>query len=288
MIDIRQPNITAEEPLQQVAQMRSYMYQLSQQLQWAFNNIGSMASSGSGGVVYSQKSGGGSSGGMDDKTALDTFAGLKGLIIKSADIVNAYYDTIQAKLEGLYVAQSEFGEYVEATKLELEANSKGITQNYENIQGIQTSVKNTQTDISVLQSGVTDAKDSVENVRNELAEVQQGVDDITAIIVETNAYIKSGHIYDDENGIPVYGLEIGQTNTVNGEQVFDKFARFSSGRLSFFDSNETEVAYISDYKLYITNAEITGSLRIVNRFKIYYDNGLAFKWIGGGDVARKR
>ena len=44
------------------------------------------------------------------------------------------------------------------------------------------------------------------------------------------------------------------------------------------------VAYWNDYthyKLYITNAEITGSLRIVDRFKIYYNNGLAFQWIGG-------
>ena len=42
-----------------------------------------------------------------------------------------------------------------------------------------------------------------------------------------------------------------------------------------------EVAYISDYKLYITNAEISGSLWLSGKFKIYYNGGLAFQWIGG-------
>ena len=81
--------------------------------------------------------------------------------------------------------------------------------------------------------------------------------------------------------MPVYGLEFGQTNSVDGETVFDKFARFAADRLSFFDSNDVEVAYISDYKLYITNAEISGSLWLSGKFKIYYNGGLAFQWIGG-------
>ena len=94
-------------------------------------------------------------------------------------------------------------------------------------------------------------------------------------------YAQRGFLYYKENGTPVYGLEIGQTNSVDGQNVFDKFARFASDRLSFFDSNDVEVAYISDYKLYITNAEITGSLWLSGKFKIYYNGGLAFQWIGG-------
>jgi hypothetical protein len=88
-------------------------------------------------------------------------------------------------------------------------------------------------------------------------------------------------LYETEEGVPVYGLEIGQTNSVDGATVFDKFARFAADRLSFFDSNDVEVAYISDYKLYITNAEISGSLWLSGKFKIYYNGGLAFQWIGG-------
>ena len=98
----------------------------------------------------------------------------------------------------------------------------------------------------------------------------------------TNAYLKSGLLDSKSDGTAVYGLEIGQTNSIGGETVFDKFARFTADRLSFFDSNDVEVAYISDYKLYITNAEITGSLWLSGRFKICYNGGLAFQWIGGG------
>ena len=68
---------------------------------------------------------------------------------------------------------------------------------------------------------------------------------------------------------------------MNGQAVFSKFARFSADRLSFYDRNNTEVAYISDYTLYITNAEITGNLYILKRFRLFYGNGLAFQWIGG-------
>ena len=39
MIDIRQPNITAKTETEQLLQMRSYLYQLSHQLQWAFSTI---------------------------------------------------------------------------------------------------------------------------------------------------------------------------------------------------------------------------------------------------------
>ena len=242
MIDIRQPNITAKDPTQQLLQMRSYMYQLSQQLQWAFNSIetGGAAST----VLYAQSN---KKAASEESNPQKSFSEIKSLIIKSADIVDSYYEEINRRLEGVYVAQSEFGTYTEQTALDIQENSKGITQLYTDVQ-----------------------------------EISDTVDDLYNSVIDSSAYIKTGLLYEeDETGIPVYGLEIGQTNTVDGETVFDKFARFSSDRLSFFDSNDTEVAYISDYKLYITNAEITGSLRIVNRFKIYYANGLAFQWIGG-------
>ena len=77
----------------------------------------------------------------------------------------------------------------------------------------------------------------------------------------------------------MHGLEIGQTSTIDGEEVFNKFARFTAGRLSFYDQNGYEVAYISDYKIYITHAEVTGSLKI-GGYLIDTSKGLTFKWVG--------
>lgn len=239
MIDIRQPNITAKTETEQLLQMRSYLYQLSQQLQWAFSTISTEVRTDSTTAASVQ-------GNKQGSDPAKTFAELKNLIIKSSDIVDAYYSEINGRLEKIYLAKSDFGTYTEQAALDIQQNADGISQLFENFR-----------------------------------EISGTVEEIHSEILSTNAYIRTGLLYDDGNGHPVYGLEIGQTNTVEGQTVFDKFARFSADRLSFFDSNDTEVAYISDYKLYITNAEITGELVIAGKFKIYYNNGLAFQWIGG-------
>ena len=156
----------------------------------------------------------------------------------------------------------------------IEATAKEVTQLFSDKQTIVT-------DIGTLKSNTDGLSDQVKDLADNSKSMGKSLDDLYQQTLLTNAYIKSGLLYYKEDGTPVYGLEIGQTNSVDGQNVFDKFARFASDRLSFFDSNDVEVAYISDYKLYITNAEITGSLWLSGKFKIYYNGGLAFQWIGG-------
>lgn len=269
-ITIQTPRITAGTDRERLQQMQSYLYQMAGQLQWAFSTL----ETGTTGVVQAAppQTAGTGDGTPDNPKA--TFAALKDLIIKSADIVEAYYDTISAKLDGLYVAQSDFGTYVEQTNLQLEGTSTSISQLYTNEQTILT-------DLDTL-AGNTDAlSGKVAELSEQNKEMGEDLEALYRQTLLTNAYLKSGLLYYREDGSPVYGLEIGQTNSLDGETVFDKFARFAADRLSFFDSNDVEVAYISDYKLYITNAEITGSLWLSGKFKIYYNGGLAFQWIGG-------
>ena len=299
MIDIRQPNISANTEREQLIQMRSYLYQLAQQLQWAFGSI-------SGGgeiqtVVRNPSSAVSNS--NDHVDGPKTFAALKNLIIKSADIVEAYYEEISKKLVGLYVAQSDFGIYSQETSNEIRANSDGVKQLFTNTQTIQTSVdvlnadaldkattiqrlgttsKDLSDTVGNLEKNAENLSGTVDKLSRDAAWLADTVNELYVARIETNAYIKTVLLYENDDGTPVYGLEIGQTNDVNGVNVFSKFARFSADRLSFYDRNDTEVAYISDYKLYITNAEITGSLFLANKFKIYYHGGLAFQWIGGG------
>lgn len=236
-VDIRLPNITAASEAGQLAQIRSYLYQFAEQLQWAFNTL----PTGGDGAVSTEMTVADTSGGMTESEAQSTFNDIKSLIIKSADIVNAYYEQINERLEGEYVAQSDFGIYAEQTTQEIEKNSTAIEQNFQDIQQILT-------DIDVI---------------NEIV---------------ANAYIRSGLLYYDDDGAPVYGLEIGQQNIVDGVEVFNKFARFTSSRLSFYDKNDTEVAYISDYKMVITSAEIADSLT-VGRYVMDTAEGLTFKWV---------
>lgn len=242
-VDLRKPNITGRTEAEKFAQLQSYLYQFVDQLQWALNNIesGDVATVENGKVVKVT----GSTNTTQKLDPVETFNTVKSLIAKSSDIVNAYYEQMNKRFEGEYVAQSEYGTFTEKTSQDITANANNIQQVYADIQQILSTVA--------------------------------GIEDI---VITANAYIKSGLLYYVEDGSPRYGLEIGQTNTVDGVDTFDKFARFTSDRLSFYDRNDVEVAYISDYKLYITNAQITGSL-ILGRYELDTSDGIAFVWIGG-------
>ena len=242
-IDIRLPNITGKTEKEQISQMRSYLYQFAEQLQWALKNI----ESGSTANAITVQNSGSSSSAPAKIDPVATFNNIKALIIKSADIVNAYYDEINTRLEGIYVAQSDFGTYAEQTSSTIQANSTAIEQNYTNLRQI-------------------------------ISEINVRVNEIAA-----NAYIRSGllgYFEDGDNeGAPFYGIEVGQTIQQDGVQTFNKFARFTADRLSFYDANDVEVAYVSDYKLVITNAEVKGNLKL-GGFVLDTSIGLALKWEG--------
>lgn len=240
-INIRLPNLTDSTERGQLLQVKSYLYQLVEQLNHALTDVERVAAS----AVTTARA---SSAASAEKDSQATFNSIKALIIKSADIVNAYYDEINTRLEGDYVAVSDFGTYVEQTAQDIEANSTGIEQLYSNIQAI-----------------ITD----IENVEHTL--------------IEVNAHINSGLLYTDEQGVPVYGLEIGQRTEIDGEEVFNKYARFTADRLAFFDQNGNEVAYISDQKLFITHVEVTGSFSMGGFVDtVQADGGIVTKWVGTG------
>ena len=242
--EFRYPNIPNGTEKEQLAYLKSYLYQLVEQLQYA--TLGAGTASGYAAAQQPQKSVAKSTT-EDSQNPVASFNSIKPLIIKSADIVNAYYETISNRLNGLYIAESDFGTYVEETELVLNQSSNDIEQLYTNVQRILTDIEN-----------------------------------LDFTLAEVNAHIKSGLLYYDDDGIPVYGLEIGQKNTLNGEEVFNKYARFTSGRLSFYDQNDSEVAYISDYKLHIRNAEITESFRIGGFIETVTSSGdVVIKWVGG-------
>ena len=240
-MELRYPKITGKTEGEQLIQMKSYLYQLVDQLQFALNNVGSAATAAAPPPQRSQQ--------VSDVSldAATTFSAIKSLIIKSADIVEAYYQEINSRLEGMYVAESDFGTFVEQTEQNFTQSDTDIEQAFTNIQQIFTDIEN-----------------------------------LSFTLAEVNAHIKSGLLYYDDGGIPVYGLEIGQENTIDGEKVFSKFARFTADRLSFYDQNDTEVAYISDYKLYIRNVEITLSSKIGGYVDIVTaGGGVVTKWVGG-------
>jgi hypothetical protein len=327
MTDLRLPNITGNER-EQLTQIRSYLYQLVPQLQHALSTIGTaeaQAGTPTQKIIVQTISGG--AGGSSSPQSI--FDSIKALIIKSADIVDAYYEEINKKLEGLYVSQSDFGSYSEKTSQEIEENSTSTTQRFENIQviianhdsdisSISSSLVTTNGDVENLGVRVDDANKRIDSTESSLqdakvnlngaiqrvtdslsttdkllesakAQLQGSIDDLEfylsglkETILGITAYIKSGLIDSTDAGVPVYGIEIGQEVESNGEKVFYKFSRFTSEKLSFYDSNDNEVAYISDKKLYIGQAEITISFKVGGLIDLVMSNGdVVTKWEGG-------
>lgn len=251
-IDIRLPNISASTDAGQLAQIRSYLYQFAEQMQWALNTIEKGQSSEAIEVI---NTGTQATSTTTESVAQSTFNSIKSLIIKSADIVSAYYEEIDKLIElnGKYVAESDFGTYKEETKQTISAASDGVTQSFAKI-----------------------------------ATIESEVDGIKSYISKNNSYIKSGQVGTtlDDTGMATEdapGIEIGDYRTLDDgvtQEILERFARFTAYGLELFGSSlTTPVAYIKQYKLYITNAEITGKLKI-GGYEIDSSDGLAFKWVG--------
>ncbi len=234
-IDIRLPNITAKNAEGQMVQMQSYMHQLVQQLNWAFNTISEAQSGNTSNVVVNTSS----DENLPNK-AEDTFNSIKALIIKSADIVKAYEETIMSDFNGEYFADSDFGTYLEQTSTSISTNSKRTEEVYTNVQTISTKVEGIEEDIRT-----------------------------------TNAYIRRG-LLDNNNGKAIYGVEVGET-TQDGAYL--KYARFVADRLSFFDKYDTEVAYIGNGCLYILGTSRFNGDVFFGKYKADTSDGLAFTWI---------
>lgn len=142
-IELRLPNITAPTSDGQVAQMKSYMHQLVQQLNWALNTVDEAAQGNTSSVVMSKQSESAS-----PEEAANTFNSIKALIIKSADIVKAYEETMRKDFNGEYVAVSDFGTYTAETTATIEENSTGVRELYSKVETIDNDVKRTNAYIS--------------------------------------------------------------------------------------------------------------------------------------------
>ena len=239
-IDLRYPNITGKTEAEQMVQVRSYLHQLVEQLNWALNTAEAYQSGNtSAAVVYNK--------GKDEtpQDAEDTFNSIKALIIKSADIVKAYEETILTNFNGKYFADSDFGTYLEETSREIEENSKGVTETYERVETIDSRV--------------------------------EGVEDE---VRTTNAYIQRGLLSNGE-----YGIEIGETSEdgifrqyarftseklsfhdVNGKEV----AYIGAGDR---DKNDTQC-------LYVTGKAVFQGEILFRGYKMDTSDGLAFTWVG--------
>ena len=204
---------------EQLRQIQSYLFRLSQELELALGTVDKQLLTLRDTAAQTERTVQAVSESQNPKAQ---FSSLKALIIKSADIVNAYSEEISRKLSGEYVAQSDFGTFRQETRQEIRENSQEITRAFSNMQVIE----------------------------DTLAE-------LNGAVTQVNAWIKTGKLGEDQDSVPIYGVEIGQQTEKDGIVAFQKFARLLADRLSFFDRNGLEVSYIGEESMHITRAEVS-------------------------------
>lgn len=254
-MNLRYPNLTGKTPTEQIDQLKRYLYGLVEELNLREGKDGIRIQ-----PINTIPENQGSNGTAEETrvSPVGQFNQIKSLIIKSADIINAYSEEITRRLDGHYVAESEFGTYKEQTSQQILENSTGITRSFANIQKLEGQIEGMIAANAYVRQGLlfTVGEGNAEKLEDELG---QNLAD----------------------GTPVYGVEVGQTVSVDGVETFRKFARFTSYGMTLYDSNDNLSAYITDRKLNIPNAVIKKSMtRGGFKENIDADGGSVERWVG--------
>ena len=197
-----------------------------------------------------------------------------GLVVTAEDLTGKIssltlsVDEFRTFVQNEFVSASEFGDYQVTVSSELKQTAEGFEQNFQYV------------------------RDDISDVNDKLGRVNEDVTGLGESLDEVKAHINPGILYYDDAGMPVYGIEIGQRNTINGVETFNQYARFTSDKLSFYDQGNNEVTQIGDKKMAVTNVEITGShdggREEYGTFKhggfvdiALADGSIVSKWVGG-------
>ena len=148
----------------------------------------------------------------ENKNLLASHTNIRSLIIKTADYAIRKSEELKKILKSEYFASSDFGELAEKLENEITANSEGINQLFRYTSGI----------------------------RSEFGDFS----------TTSEQYIKTGLLYIDENGAPIYGVGVGNLSTkidVNGQTVLDRqnlLTTTTADEMAFWSGGQ-KVAYIS-------------------------------------------
>ena len=246
MESIRTPTFRGTTTAESLKELQSALFRMTEQLNVALGGITveNLAPSAAQGIVNA-------AGLSTERQQQQEYSALRSLIIKTADTVTALGEEIRADLSADYLAKSDFGTYTESASAALEANATAITQTYQFVTDVQ--------------AGAAATDVSFQSYRT-----------------QTEAFIHTGLLYYDADNLPVYGVAVGnnlQTETVDGNEVLRKtnqMATFEAERVAFW-LNGGVVAYLSNSKLYITNTEITGSMRVGGFLVISNSSGFTIK-----------
>lgn len=256
-LKIETPPILSGTAEQQLKVVYSYLFRMSENLNVALSDLdGGGGAYGAGSMSYrSVNDGSQPNGGLE--SAAKAYNELRALIVNTAEIIRSEMDLIEVQLNSEYSAlSSQWGTFQESIESKVEATANAIIQNL-----------------------------------NYQAQLDAFSGEFERYKVETSGYIKSGFIDYDEYGVPIIGVAIGQNlksvtvtmpdgSTLEQLDSTQNCAFYTADRL-YFRVNGQEIAYLSNSKLYIRNAEITGKVVLGGKWELSSHNGFTIKWIGG-------
>ena len=246
MINLQTPPMLSGTEAQQLIALRSYLFQMSRELNQALNNLDETNFT-EGGAARTVVAGGLGKGAAAEVGS--QASALKSLIIKNANIVKSEIDRIETELESNYVAVSDFGAYTENIQTELEATAANVTQNINAISQIES--------------------------------------EYGSYVTSVSGRIVYGIVGYEDDGTPILGVAVGSDLTVtpseSGSEAMVTTSNFASvftdKKLAFMQGG-IEIAYLSNQKLYITEANIVRGLSISDKWNIGTSKGFTIKWIG--------
>lgn len=241
---------------------------------------------------------------VDDLVAFDATIG--GFNITNSSIYSGAKESVTNTTRGIYLdknGQISFGDadnyirYYKASdgtyKLEISAKSisiksdSGSSNLYESLDELNDQVdalkndvltvrQSTEANIEINSQAITHQYSEIKSMEETIKSMDGQIKDVTAKVSATDGYIKTGKIAEDENQNPIYGVEVGQTTD---DLKFSVFARFTAGKLSFYDGNGNEISYFSGQKLHIKEAVVLREMNL-GGYEISTKKGLTFKWAG--------
>ncbi len=159
----------------------------------------------------------------ENKAVAAAHNNIRSLIIKTADFAVGNSEEFRKLLKSEYSASSDFGELTERLENEISANSEGITQLFRYTSGIRS--------------------------------------DFGDFSTESEQYIKTGLLYYDENGAPVYGVGVGNLSTkieADGETVLDRknlLTTTTADEIAFWNGGN-KIAYINGNMMYFPSGTL--------------------------------
>ena len=192
---------------------------------------------------------------------------LKSLIVKTADHVTAEYDRRIEELRSLFVAESEFGQYKETLRTQIETTARGIVESYD----YREEIGAMQDELALLRHYTTAIQGEIRRGMIEDPEHPGSV--VTGIAISQNLQF-TGVTQTGEDGYTYYELASGQT-----------FGLYTSTGWQFWIDGAKKGWFSSlDGMLHVANIVVEQSLQLGSSWQLKGSmdgTRIEFAYVGG-------